>query len=220
MINNNIEYLYENLKAGDVLGFWRKGLLSYVIRYFQKLDKTNNLDKVCHVGAVHDVRRCDETMSFGLSHQTGDRGGVYETWIIKKTFNEQAKRFQYKLTTKTKYTSVYFLELDKKFTKKQEEKARNDAENESGKRYGYFSFWINLPAVSKWIGKNDNKYGFLDRFKRVCSRHVLLQHFYAGRNVKKILDKNPRPTPEFILTCNEDDFKGKLHNITDWKRCL
>jgi hypothetical protein len=225
MQNSRLEYFFNHAKDGDAVGFYRPALLAYVIRLFQDLDKTNNLNKVCHCGTIYEVKRNKfdagtETLEFMLSHQTGSHGGCYDKWTIKKDIIGYNNECEYSILVDTKYIDFYYLNLDVPFTQKEKEKGIKDAKEQIGKMYGYFSFVAYIPFVSNLLGKIAKKPTTFAGFKRVCSKHVLINSQKAGRNVLSIIDENPFPTPEYILTCNKKDLSGTLHKIIDFKECV
>lgn len=222
-----VKDLFNNIQDGELLGFWRSAPISYLIKLFQKFDKSNNfqLNTINHIGVVYDVKRSikdkNETLSFMLSHQTGSHGGKYEEWEIVKTKISSTK-IEYFLFTKTKYKKLYWLELDTPFNSKEKAMGITDAVLQKGKKYGYKAFIFSIPQISGFIGKifnpklfNHNKMG------RVCSKHALMNHKNAGRRgLNEILQQNPFPSPEFCFTVQKDDLKGTVHEIVDFKEIL
>lgn len=222
-----VEDLFNNLNDGEFLGFWRSAPISYIIKFFQKLDKTGGfqLNRINHVGVVYDVKRSiegeNEVLSFMLSHQTGSHGGKYDEWKIVKTkiHNNQTEYFLFR---KTKYKKLYWLELDAPFTEKEKERGQRDAILQQGKKYGYKTFIFGIPQISAFLGKIFNPKLFNhSEIKRKCSKHNLMNHKIAGRKgLAEILAKNPFPTPEFCFTVQKDDLKGTVHEIIDFKDIL
>ena len=222
-----VEDLFNNLNDGEILGFWRSAPISYLIKLFQKLDKSNNfqLNTVNHVGVVYDVKRAtkygNEVLSFMLSHQTASHGGKYEKWEIIKT-KINSNKSEYFLFTKTKYKKLYWLELDIPFNEKEKSIGITDAMLQKGKKYGYKTFLFSIPQISAFIGKIFNPKLFNhNTMKRVCSKHVLMNHNNAGRKgLPEILQNNPFPSPEFCFTVQKDDLSGTVHEIIDFKEIL
>jgi hypothetical protein len=193
-----LEYFFENVQDGDKIGFYRTGIFSSLINFFQKTDKSQNLDDVCHVANVFDVIRLSngknkEILSFMISHQTGATGGSYDSWVIEREKDLNIGVYKYYIKTKTKYTK-----------------------SNRGQRYGYLSIIAYMPFVSNFLAKYFNVKIF-HNMKPVCTTHIVRCDEFAGRNVKEFELKYPFPTPEILLTYNKEDFKGNLYEITDFK---
>lgn len=217
-----LEYFFENIKDGDKIGFYRTGIFSALINFFQKTDKSENLDDVCHVANVFDVIRLSngknqEILSFMISHQTGATGGSYDSWVIERQKDLNIGVYEYCIKTKTKYTNMYYLEIENKFTEEQTQKGIEYAKSKRGERYGYLSIIAYMPFVSNFLAKYFNVKIF-HNMKPVCTTHIVRCDEYAGRNVKEFELKYPFPTPEILLTYNKEDFKGNLYEITNFKQ--
>jgi hypothetical protein len=213
MKQEKLEYLYNNIKDGDILGFYNPGTLSTVINFFQKIDKTADLNALSHVATVYNVKRDYEfgiaTLSFNVSEQTALHGGLITKWNL--TQDERFGMITLDITLKSK--ALYFKSLAKPFTKKQIKLGASDAVRQIGKRYGFGTLIFSIPLVSEFLGKIFNE-KLLINSKRVCSKHVMINHFIAGRKgAKEFIELNPFPTPESVITYNAGDFKGKIYSI-------
>lgn len=221
MINQKtLEYFFDNAEDGEKVGFYLSAPLGRLIRWFQKKDKTANLDNVCHVGTIYEVTRDSNggektILSFMLSHQTGSHGSCYDNWIIEREGNN-IQGLKYTIKTKTKYTDFYYLKLKNRFTMEQVLAGINDALEY--KKYGHFSFIAYIPSINNFVAKVFNVKLF-ENINRVCSKHIAIQDAKAGRNLKNFMLQYPFPTPENILTYNKEDLEGELCQIVDFNEC-
>jgi len=217
-----LEYFFENLKTGDKIGYYRSGIFSSLIIFFQKKNKHQNLDKLSHVVNVFEVIRFSygknkDILSFMISHQTAMHGCTYDLWIIEREKDTKVGLYKYYIKNKTKYTNMYYLQIENQFSEQQSKKGVDYAKAKIGERYGYFSIIAYIPFFSNFISKYFN-FKLFRNMKPVCTTHIVRCDVFAGRNVKEFELKYPFPTPEILFAYNKEDFKGNLYEITDFKK--
>jgi hypothetical protein len=213
MKQESLERLFNNIKDGDILGFYNPGIFSTVIKFFHTIDKTADLNALSHVATVYNVKRDYTfgiiTLSFDVSEQTVLHGGVFTKWNL--TLDERFGMITLDKMLKSKV--LYFKSLEKPFTDEQIKLGLYDALSQVGKRYGLGTLFFSVPFASEFLGKIFN-IRLLMNSKRVCSKHIMMNHLNAGRNgAVEFVESNPFPTPEGVLTYNKGDFAGEIYTI-------
>lgn len=209
----HISEIFNSFKDGSYMGFWRKGIFSYLIRYVQRFDRSSkDLEKVSHVGSILEVSYIRESeydlLSFRLSHQTLTKGGQYDLWKIK--FDKSLNRFI--LLNKTKYTDFYLTIRDYTLSKEQTIIGVKDSLSQYKQKYGLLTLILSLPGISHTLGKLSS-FEKLSKAKRVCSKHSWIQSKFMGLISEADYLKNPNPTPEYVLTYKQGFLSGKLVKI-------
>lgn len=221
----SISYLFENAKSGDFVGFWKPGLMSYIIKYTQIFDKSTpvQLNKINHVGVMYVHSKTNKELILKISHQTA-HGGKFDTWKIEKNTISSGEHSFYSIYANTSYKKLYIKFFDDSLSEEGNRQGIKDATNQIGKKYGFGWFSFGFPFTSKILGKILNIFlGKKRTFdsKRICTIHNFINAFKSQRfGSEKVLISNPVPTPEFAMTYNEDGFKGELCEIIDFEKCL
>lgn len=181
--NDNFKEIFENLKDGDGLGFYKGGIFKHFIPAATGYECN-------HCGICYYVERNENEIKFRFSEQTFS-GGKFDWISIYKINNNYITDDAYF----TKQNKIYYRSLKVAMTPEQIARGREDAEGQVGKVYGFLTlifglkFWNFMPSwLSNWLGKR------LKNAERVCSQHVEFNYIYAGvltPNFKKDPFKDP-----------------------------
>ena len=174
--NDNFPEIYAELKDGDGLGFYKKGL-------FYKLIPLATGGKCQHVGKCYKIRRTEKTITFAFSQQTF-HGGKFDDVSFYLTSKGWITDDPYFI----KQDRIYYARLKKPLTDKQIAIGVADSESQIGKKYGFFTLPLGLeflekifPRFIKNIIARTGKNG-----QRVCSTHFAMQDYKMGLlNYKK-----------------------------------
>lgn len=184
---NSVQYILENLKDGDAIGFYANKIGSKIIAFFTSA-------KIDHVGMVYEVERNADSsvVKFKFSEQTTSGGKFRPITLTKenifKTFIGR---------------EVFYAQLKKPLTHAGIVKGIEDADSQVGKHYGFLSLpfgmnWLEniLPEflVRKLKKLRDNK-----EYKRVCSQHCAINARINGSLPLELYNKDAFFTPyEFM----------------------
>ena len=182
MNSENLKDLFENLKGGTVLAFYRSGLIGSIIPFFTR--EKNGERVPHHVGIVYEVEKSLSVYNgrafctFKLSEQ-GFHGGKYRTVEIIK-FDD----IYYT-------TDEYFLKQDfikqcfTGMTPEEESLGIQDAIRQVGKKYGYSRFILTAEIFEKILPKSFQRKIFAKLNKkqgeRLCSSHVVFNLNSTGK---------------------------------------
>lgn len=182
MNSENLKDLFENLKGGTVLAFYRSGLIGSIIPFFTREKKGERVPH--HVATAYEVCRSASTYSkkvfcsFKLSEQ-GFHGGKYRTVEIIKYDDIFYTTDEYFL--KQDVIKMCFTDL----TPEQEGLGIQDAISQIGKKYGYSRFILTAEIFEKILPKSFQRKIFAKLNKkqgeRLCSSHVVFNLNATGK---------------------------------------
>jgi hypothetical protein len=180
MNSNNLQDLFENLKGGTVLAFYRSGLIGSIIPFFTREKKGERVPH--HVAIAYQVKKEDSaTMSicsFKLSEQ-GFHGGKYRIVEIIKYNNIYYTTDEYFL--KQDFIKQCFTGM----TPEEESLGIQDAIRQVGKKYGYSRFILTAEIFEKILPKSFQRKIFAKLNKkqgeRLCSSHVVFNLNSTGK---------------------------------------
>jgi hypothetical protein len=173
----NYKIIFDNLKDGDCLAFYRKAWYLQLIPFFTREKKGEEAPQ--HVAECFEVQRTASMICFKLSEQNF-HGGQYKDIEI------------YTINGKYFCENDYFRKQDKialgslkvALTDKQKEIGIKDAKSQIGKVYGYNRLIFGSELIEKilplnfkrrfffWINKKENQ--------RVCSTHIQYNLYKMG----------------------------------------
>lgn len=182
MNSNNLKDLFENLKGGTVLAFYRSGLIGSIIPFFTREKKGERVPH--HVATAYEIKHqvfasnSTSICSFKLSEQ-GFHGGKYRTVEIIKFDDIFYTTDEYFL--KQDFVKMGFTDL----TPEQENLGIQDAIRQVGKKYGYSRFILTAEIFEKILPKSFQRKIFAKLNKkqgeRLCSSHVVFNLNSTGK---------------------------------------
>lgn len=97
-----MEYFFENVKNGDIIGFHYKKwyyIIGKIINFFSYKIKSRNLLEIEHVGMIYNVERGKDIVTFSFGESVGHAGGRITTdytiiknnnkWVIDSRFKNK-----------------------------------------------------------------------------------------------------------------------------------
>ena len=172
---NNLQYIFENIKEGAVLAFYHNEWYYQTIPFFTRQKKKEVVPH--HVAICYEVKKTKDTLSFMLSEQTF-QGGKYRPIVIYKNQNDT------------------FVIFDKYFKSQELITLHNtnmsltdsalgieDAKRQIGKRYGFHKLIFGAEFLEKILPKKFFKWLNKKQGLRVCSTHIAYNLKYAGFKV-------------------------------------
>jgi hypothetical protein len=187
-MQNNLENIFNHLKDGDCLAFYRKAWYLQIIPFFTK--EKGDKEAPQHVGICYEVKKNNNILSFKLSEQTFE-GGKYRLVVIYKDY---ANNFETSDSYFNKQNKIALLSLKQPLTAQQIENGIFDAKSQKDKTYGYLS----LPFGGEFLEKllpNWLKAKILkiqnSQQKRHCALHIRWNLKKMG--VYDFKDFNPSP---------------------------
>lgn len=180
MNSNNLQDLFENLKGGTVLAFYRSDLIGSIIPFFTREKKGERVPH--HVATAYEVKKEDlatmSVCSFKLSEQ-GFHGGKYRNVEIVKYDGIYYTTDEYFL--KQDFIKMGFTDL----TPDQEKLGIQDAISQIGKKYGYSRFILTAEIFEKILPKSFQRKIFAKLNKkqgeRLCSSHIVFNLNSTGK---------------------------------------
>jgi len=186
-MQNNLENIFNHLKDGDCLAFYRKAWYLQIIPFFTK--EKGDKEAPQHCGICYEVKRDANKLSFKLSEQTFD-GGQYRDIVIFKCQDETEIFDDYFL----KQDKIALLSLKQPLTAQQIENGIFDAKSQKDKSYGYLSLPVGgeflEKILPKWLKKRMLKKQNSQQ-KRHCALHIRWNLYNAG--VYDFKDFSPTP---------------------------
>lgn len=177
--NQTVKYLFDNLKNGDFLGFYKK--LWYY--FFARLILVVTGNKLSHVAGVFDVERVNNIITFKVGEQVVTKGKIIreysilklsdESYVIDSRFRNKSEDF-YLLSNKNILSSLENKKLGKYWSKKEKYSLRE------------------LPYTIDWVYKLiGNKTKVYDGNCSTACRQSMVS---IGVLDTKFEDKAPNPT--------------------------
>jgi hypothetical protein len=187
----NLENIFNNLKDGDCLAFYRKAWYLQLIPFFTK--EKGDKEAPQHCGICYEVKRENNKLTFKLSEQTFN-GGQYRDIIIYKHQDKIEKIFWIFDDYFLKQDKIALLSLKQPLTAQQIENGITDAKNQVGKIYGYLSLPLGIEYLEKllpnWLKAKILKIQNSQQ-KRHCALHIRWNLKKMG--VYDFKDFNPSP---------------------------
>ena len=187
----NLQLIFDNLKDGDCLAFYRKAWYLQIIPFFTK--EKGDKEAPQHCGICYEVKRNANKLSFKLSEQTF-HGGEYRDIVIFKCQGEAKKMFWIFDDYFLKQDKIALLSLKQPLTKQQLENGIADAKSQENKSYGYLSLLLGGEFLEKklpdWLKKRILKKQNSQQ-KRHCALHIRWNLYNAG--VYDFKDFSPTP---------------------------
>ena len=189
---NRLDYFFENLKNGDVLGFHYKKwyyiigriifFVSYIINPARK-----KLFKIEHVGQICNVEKEDDYITFTFGESTGhDKGKVTNRYILQKVGDKYLIDSRFR----NKGISLYLLPCVRKLTL-EENKILNDFWKQKEK-YDAFDAVGSVDWIQRLFKLFRTKK--VDALNNFCSGEV-----EAAFNLIGFKNKDSLPTPSEII---------------------
>jgi hypothetical protein len=173
LLSKNTEFLFDNLKDGDMLGFHFESFWKYpigrLIHFFSfKINpsaKKDNLIAIEHVGMVYGLIRKKNIVSFYFGEMTGVDNRQKTLYTINKVYDIYSQRHYFTIDSyfTRKFTTLYYLQHKYELTNKQKEICCNFWDN--SREYNianaiasinYIQKFLNLFGWSKSIKNTDN----------------------------------------------------------------
>lgn len=168
--NDNFEEIFQNLKDGDCLGFYRGGIFKYFIPLATGGDCS-------HVGICYNIKRENDILSFNFSQQSF-HGGSFDIIKIYKTEDGFISDNSYFV----KQNSIYYGSLKKSLSEQQRIIGIADALKEVGKKYGYLELFLGFEFLERILPRfiKNLILKLSKHMKRVCSTHCAIQYSKMG----------------------------------------
>ena len=188
MKTQNLENIFNNVKDGDCLAFYRKAWYLQIIPFFTK--EKGDKEAPQHCGICYEIKRIDNIVSFKLSEQTFE-GGKYRLVVIYKDYKNN---FETNDLYFNKQDKIALLSLKQPLEMQQLQNGIADAKNQVNKKYGYlylpFGGEFLEKLLPKWLKKRILKKETSQQ-ARHCALHIRWNLYNAG--VYDFKDFNPTP---------------------------
>lgn len=173
--NDNFPEIFAKLKDGDCLGFYRGGIAKYIIP-----KATGGL--CTHVGAVLNVKRTDDIVSFNFFEQSF-RGATFDEVKIRKNsdgYTTDNIHF-------VKQVAIYYRELERELTDKEKELGNQDALSQKGRIYRYDELLLGFEFLEKILPRfiKNLLYRGSKNLRQVCSNNLFVFYRKLGFSVPK-----------------------------------
>jgi hypothetical protein len=191
-METNLKIIYNNLKDGDCLAFYRKSWYLQIIPFFTK--EKNDKEAPQHVAICYEVKRDVNKLTFKLSEQNFQGGQYRDVVIYHWESIEKEKVFWTFDNYFLKQDKIVLLSLKQPLTAQQLENGVADAKSQVGKKYAFLSLPLGIEFLEKLLPK------FLKNFiiqqqnsqqKRHCALHIRWNLYKMG--VYNFKDFNPSP---------------------------
>ena len=188
----NLKIIYDNLKNGDCLAFYRKKWYSQIIPFFTK--EKNDKEAPQHVAICYEVKRDVNKISFKVSEQNF-HGGQYRDVVIYHWQSIEKKEVFWTYDDYfLKQDKIALLSLKQPLTAQQIENGVADAKSQVGKKYAFLflplamEYWEQL--LPNWLKAKILKIQNSQQ-KRHCALHIRWNLYKMG--VYNLKDFNPSP---------------------------
>ena len=188
----NLKIIYDNLKNGDCLAFYRKKWYSQIIPFFTK--EKNDKEAPQHVAICYEIKRDINKLTFKLSEQNFHGGQYREVTIYCWQSVEKKEVFWTYDDYFLKQDKIALLSLKQPLTAQQIENGVADAKSQVGKKYAFLSlplameYWEQL--LPNWLKAKILKIQNSQQ-KRHCALHIRWNLYKMG--VYNLKDFNPTP---------------------------
>ena len=173
----NLKHIFENVKDGDGLSFYRKAWYLQIIPFFTREKKNEEAPQ--HVALCYEVKRNTNFVSFKLSEQVF-KGGQYreiEIYCVDGKYFTEDDYFN-------KQNKIALLSLKTPLNNKQKELAITDALKQKGVKYGYNRLLLGIEFLEKIIPDEWQRYIYTrwtEKGKsRHCAIHIQINYKKAG----------------------------------------
>lgn len=171
----NLKHIFENVKDGDGLSFYRKAWYLQIIPFFTREKKNEEAPQ--HVALCYEVKRNTNSVLFKLSEQVF-KGGQYrdiEIYCVDGKYFTQDDYFN-------KQNKIKLLSLKVPMTPEQIKLGIEDAKGQIGKKYGWMELPKSIELLDKILNKRIRNYLYkrnIESNNRICSKHTQKNYLYA-----------------------------------------
>lgn len=191
-MKTNLKIIYDNLKNGDCLAFYRKAWYLQIVPFFTK--EKNDKEAPQHVAICYEIKRDINKLTFKLSEQNFHGGQYREITIYHWQSVEKKEVFWTYDDYFLKQDKIALLSLKQPLTAQQIENGVADAKSQVGKKYAFLSlplgmeYWEQL--LPNWLKAKILKIQNSQQ-KRHCALHIRWNLYKMG--VYNFKDFNPSP---------------------------
>ena len=191
-MKTDLKIIYDNLKDGDCLAFYRKAWYLQLIPFFSK--EKNDKEAPQHVAICYEVKRDVNKISFKVSEQNFQGGQYRDVAIYHWQSIEKENVFWTFDDYFLKQDKIALLSLKQPLTAQQIENGVADAKSQVSKKYGYLSLPLGIEYWEKllpnWLKAKILKIQNSQQ-KRHCALHIRWNLKKMG--VYDFKDFNPSP---------------------------